>query len=49
MVVTLAHIYGLEMSWTHARRLITSIVKAAGWVMLGEMTTHVLSSSPSKA
>jgi uncharacterized protein (DUF697 family)/ethanolamine utilization protein EutP (predicted NTPase) len=45
MVVTLAHIYGLELSTTHARSLIASIGKAAGWVMLGEMTTHVLSSS----
>lgn len=45
MVVTLAHIYGLEMSTVHARGLITSIVKAAGWVMLGEATTHVLSSA----
>ena len=45
MVVTLAHIYGLELSTMHARSLIASIVKAAGWVMLGEMTTHVLSSS----
>jgi GTP-binding protein Era len=45
MVVTLAHIYGLELSTKHARGLITSIVKAAGWVMLGEATTHVLSSA----
>ncbi|MHB8973510.1 MAG: YcjF family protein [Pirellulaceae bacterium] len=45
MVITLAHIYGLELSTMHARSLITSIVKAAGWVMLGEMATHVLSSS----
>jgi hypothetical protein len=45
MVVTLAHVYGLELSTMHARSLIASIVKAAGWVMLGEMTTHILSSS----
>lgn len=45
MVVTLAHVYGLELSTMHARRLIASIVKAAGWVMVGEMTTHLLSSS----
>lgn len=45
MVVTLAHIYGLELSTMHARSLIASIVKAAGWVMLGEMVTHILSSS----
>lgn len=45
MVVTLAHIYGLEMSTVHARRLVASIVKAAGWVMLGEMATHLLATS----
>ncbi len=45
MVVTLAHIYGLELSTMHARGLITSIVKAAGWVMLGEASTHVLASA----
>ncbi len=45
MVVTLAHVYGLELSTMHARRLIASIAKAAGWVMLGEVTTHILSSS----
>ena len=45
MVVTLAHVYGLELSTVHARGLVTSILKAAGWVMLGEATTHVLSSA----
>ncbi len=45
MVVTLAHIYGLELSMMHARGLITSIVKAAGWVLLGEAATNVLSST----
>jgi len=45
MVVTLAHIYGLELSTKHARGLITSIVKAAGWIMFGEAATHVLASS----
>ncbi len=43
MVVTLAHVYGLEMTWTHARQLVVSIAKAAGWVMLGEAVTHVAS------
>ncbi len=43
MVFTLAHIYGLEMSWTHARGLVTSIAKAAGWVMLAEVTTNLAS------
>ena len=41
MVVTLAHIYGLEMTWTHAKKLVSSIFKAAGWVMLGETATHI--------
>ncbi|MFM2095758.1 MAG: hypothetical protein RIS70_2882 [Planctomycetota bacterium] len=45
MVVTLAHIYGLEMSWAHASKLVTSILRAAGWVLVGEMTTHWLMSS----
>ena len=40
MVVTLAHIYGLEMSLAHAKKLVTSILQAAGWVMLGELATH---------
>jgi small GTP-binding protein len=43
MVVTLAHVYGLEMTWANARVLVTSIAKAAGWVMLGEAVTHVAS------
>ena len=43
MVVTLAHIYGLEMSWVHAQGLAQSILQAAGWVLAAEMATHVLS------
>lgn len=45
MVVTLARVYGLEMSWSHARGLVTSIVQAAGWVMLAELGTHLASSA----
>ncbi len=45
MVVTLAHIYGLEMSWQHARSLVTSIGKAAGWMvggwLAGEAVVHI--------
>jgi uncharacterized protein (DUF697 family) len=41
MVATLAHIYGLEMTWMHARTLAASIAKAAGWAMLAEAGTHV--------
>lgn len=43
MVATLAHIYGLSMSWMHARRLVATIAKAAGWVLVAEFSTHVLS------
>ncbi len=43
MVLTLSRIYGLEMSWTHARKLVTTIFKSAGWVMLAEFGTHVAS------
>ena len=45
MVATLAHIYGLQMSWMHARKLVASILKAAGWVMLGEVLTTTASSA----
>jgi small GTP-binding protein len=41
MVVTLAHVYGISLTWNNARKLIESIIKAAGWVMLGEMATHL--------
>lgn len=40
MVATLAHIYGLEISWVTARGLATTILKAAGWVLAGEIATH---------
>jgi small GTP-binding protein len=43
MVVTLAHIYGLEMSWVHAQGLARSILKAAGWILVAELATHVVS------
>ena len=41
MVVTLAHMYGIPLTWVNARQLIESIVKAAGWVMVGEAVTHL--------
>jgi hypothetical protein len=44
MVITLAHVYGMALTWANARRLIESILKAAGWVMLGEMATHLAAS-----
>jgi len=43
MVVTLSHLYGLSMNRSHAQHLIRSIAHAAGWVMLGEYLTHLLS------
>lgn len=43
LVATLAHIYGLQMSWMHAKQLVTTIAKAAGWVLVAEFGTHLLS------
>jgi uncharacterized protein (DUF697 family) len=45
MVVTLAHVYGIPLTWVNARQLITSIVKAAGYVMLSEAATHLAASA----
>jgi len=48
MVMTLSRIYGLEVSWGHARELITSILKAAGWLAGGialEYAVHFASSA----
>ncbi|MGI9429209.1 MAG: YcjF family protein [Bythopirellula sp.] len=36
MVVTLGRIYGIDITTSNARALVTSILKAAGWVMLSE-------------
>ena len=44
MVATLAKVYGIELTTKNARQLVTSILKAAGWVMLGELTVTVASS-----
>ncbi len=41
MVVALANVYGLEMSWANARGLLRSILVAAGWVTATEMATHL--------
>ena len=41
MVLTLARVYGIPLTWVNARNLIESILKAAGWVMLGEAVSHV--------
>jgi uncharacterized protein (DUF697 family) len=48
MVITLSHIYGLEISWRHARELVASIFKAAGWLAGGvalEYTFNLASSA----
>lgn len=44
MIVTLAHVYGIPLTWQNAQQLIGSILKAAGWVMLSEAATHVAAS-----
>jgi uncharacterized protein (DUF697 family) len=36
MVVNLGRIYGIAITTSNARALVTSILKAAGWVMLSE-------------
>jgi hypothetical protein len=43
MVMTLAKVYGIKLTTANARSLVASIVKAAGWVMLGEGVTHLAS------
>lgn len=43
MVITLAHIYGIELTWANAKRLVSAIAQAAGWVVLSEITTHLAS------
>ena len=45
MVVTLANVYGLEMSWMHAQRLATSIVHAAGWMTVSVAATQIAASA----
>ncbi len=44
MVATLGKVYGIQITTTNARQLVTSIVKAAGWVMIGEAAVSYLSS-----
>ncbi|MEQ8212001.1 MAG: GTP-binding protein [Lacipirellulaceae bacterium] len=44
MVVNLGKIYGIEVTMNNAKELVTSILKAAGWVMLGEAVVHYTSS-----
>jgi small GTP-binding protein len=44
MVVTLGKVYGIEITAANAKDLVTSILKAAGWVMLGEAVVSYASS-----
>jgi hypothetical protein len=44
LVVTLAGIYGLQMSWMHARSLVATILQAAGWTLLAVTAMHYASS-----
>lgn len=44
MVATLGKVYGIEISKDNARELVTSILKAAGWVMASEALVSYVSS-----
>ncbi|MCI0334543.1 MAG: GTP-binding protein [Planctomycetes bacterium] len=44
MVVTLGKVYGIDITTANARELTTSILKAAGWVMLSEAAVSYTSS-----
>nr|WP_236262062.1 GTP-binding protein [Pirellula staleyi] len=45
MIVTLAAVYNLELSWTHARQLALSIGKAAGFMTAGVLLTTLATSA----
>jgi len=45
LVVTLANVYGLQMSWMHAQRLAASIVHAAGWMTVSVAATTIAASA----
>lgn len=44
MVATLAKVYGITLTTTNARALVNAILKAAGWILLGEAVTSLASS-----
>lgn len=44
MIVALGRIYGISITTSNARALVTSILKAAGWVMLSEAVVSYASS-----
>jgi uncharacterized protein (DUF697 family) len=41
MVVTLGKVYGIDLNWIHARGLVKSIIKSAGWALLPDILTQV--------
>lgn len=43
MLRALAHIYGIEMTWSNMEKLATSILQAAGWTITAELATHAMS------
>jgi small GTP-binding protein len=40
LVVSLAGVYGLKLSWMNARTLVTTILEAAGWTLLAVTSMH---------
>lgn len=40
LVVSLASVYGLKLSWMNARTLVTTILEAAGWTLLAVTSMH---------
>jgi len=44
MVIHLGRIFGIEITTANAKQLVVSILKAAGWIMLGEAVITVASS-----
>jgi uncharacterized protein (DUF697 family) len=45
LVMTLASVYGLEVTWKHAGELVWSIIMAAGWTSLSVAATSMLLSA----
>ncbi len=45
MIVALGRVYGISITTSNARALVTSILKAAGWVMLSEALVSYASSA----
>lgn len=44
MVLSLAHVYGMQMTWVNAQKLAVSIAKAAGWATIAELATNAVCS-----